>query len=327
MGIELIVVLLLVLAAEFVNGWTDAPNAIVTVVSTKVLPTRLAIVMAVVLNVLGALSGTAVAFTIGKGIIDSSIVDLKTIGTAMLSLVIWSSLAALFGIPTSESHALIAGLAGAALATAGPKVLLIEGWKKVGIGLIFSSFLGFFVAFLITKTIILLFATKSSRRYQKIFNRLQILSSMWMAYSHGLNDGQKFIGTFAMTLTIGGVLSHFYVPTWVILLCAITMGLGTSWGGWRIIRNIGQRMVELRPWQGFAAESSASATIVLASIFGIPLSTTHCITTAIVGVGAARQPKGVRWRIAGNVVLAWILTFPFCGLLSFLLVHLLKAIT
>jgi PiT family inorganic phosphate transporter len=314
----LILILALVLLAEFVNGWTDAPNAIATVVSTRVLNVRTAVAMATICNILGALSGTAVAATIGKGIIDASLLEPQIIAAAMISLIAWSSLAAHFGIPTSESHALVAGLAGAALAAAGPHALLLSGWVKVGIGLLLSSGMGLLVSVFLARTVIFFANHLPARSAHPLFNRLQIFSSLFMAYNHGLNDGQKFIGVFVMALVMGGVLSTFETPIWVILLCSITMGIGTSIGGLKIIRQVGMRMVDIRPWQGFAAETSAALVIWGASMAGVPLSTTHTITTSIIGVAAAKNPRGVRWGIAGNIVLAWVITFPLCGTLAFL---------
>jgi PiT family inorganic phosphate transporter len=210
------------------------------------------------------------------------------------------------------------------LAMVGPSALIASGWKKVLFGLFFSSFLGFAVSFLLAKFIIASCRRISPRMAQFTFGRLQIFSSLLMAYNHGMNDGQKFIGIFAMTLVVGKILPHFYVPVWVILLCAVTMGIGTCVGGWKIIKNVGMRMVDIRPWQGFAAETSASAVIFGASMGGIPLSTTHTITTAIMGVAAAKNPRGVRWNIVGNIVLAWVITFPICATLSFLLVLMFR---
>ncbi len=318
-------ILFLVLLAEFVNGWTDAPNAIATVVSTRVLTLRSAVVLATVMNIAGVLSGTAVAVTIGKGIVDTSVLEPKVIAAAMVSLILWSSLAAQFGIPTSESHALVAGLAGAGLAAAGPQVLLASGWIKVGLGLILSSAAGFLISFVVTKALIRFCGHLPPYGAQKWFARLQILSSLSMSYGHGLNDGQKFIGIFTMTLVMAKVLPEFSVPLWVILLCSLTMGIGTSVGGWKIIKNVGTKMVDIRPWQGFAAQSSASVVIFCASWFGIPLSTTHTITTSIMGVAAGKRLLGsVRWQVATDIVLAWVITFPLCGTLSFLIVLFLK---
>ena len=315
-----------VLIAEFVNGWTDAPNAIATVVSTRVMTPRKAVLMAVVFNILGTLSGTAVAYTIGKGIVDVGVINPKVILSAMFSLIIWSSMAARFGIPTSESHALVAGLAGAAYYTAGPNALLASGWIKIGYGLLASTIMGFGLAWLLARLVIMLSPLFSARSSQIVYSRMQIFSSMFMAYNHGLNDGQKFIGIFSMALVVGGVLPQFRVPIWVILLCSMTMGVGTSIGGWRIIKKVGLEMVNLKPWQGFAAETGASLTILLASLQGIPLSTTHTINTAIMGSAGARGFKKVRWFIARNIVLVWLLTFPGCAGMAFLTAWLIDRV-
>jgi len=320
----LFAVLFLVLAAEFVNGWTDAPNAIATVVSTKVLSPPRAVLLATSLNIVGALCGTAVAATIGKNIVVLSAINLETLAAALLGIIIWSSANAKWGIPTSESHALVAGLAGATLATAGPEALLWIGWKKVVIGLVFSSVVGFMVSMLIAWFIIARFSTCAPTRTNVWFSRLQIVSAGFMAFNHGSNDGQKFIGVFAMALVLGGVYSTFTVPLWVILLCAGTIGIGTMVGGRRIIKKVGMSMVDLKPWQGFCAETAAGGTIMVASHFGIPLSTTHTIIMAIAGVGASRRLDGVRWDIAKDIVLAWVLTFPVCGAIGFIVALLIK---
>jgi PiT family inorganic phosphate transporter len=311
-------VLLVILVAEFVNGWTDAPNAIATVVSTRVLSPLQAVMLATALNTLGALSGTAVASTIGKGIVDPSIINVTTVAAAMIGIIVWSSIAYFMGgIPTSESHALVAGLAGAGLATAGPSVLLWEGWSKVLIGLVFSSFLGFFAGLSIMLFLYRILHTSRPGFVRNVFGRLQVLSAAFMAFSHGSNDGQKFIGVFTLALVLGDILPQFHVPIWVILLCASTMGIGTATGGWKIIRTMGIRLTKLEPVHGFAAETSAALVIELASRLGIPLSTTHTISTSIMGVGSIRRFSAVRWGVAGEIVIAWILTFPICGLIAF----------
>ncbi len=314
----LALVLLSVLAAEFVNGWTDAPNAIATVVSTKVMSPRSAVIMAVLLNIAGAMSGTAVAKTIGQGFVDASAINLVTVGGAMVSIIIWSSIATYFGLPTSESHALVAGLTGAGLATAGPEVLLWDGWRKVLIGLGFSTFLGFGLGYFLILAIAWLFRNSPPGKVKKIFGRLQVLSAAFMAFGHGSNDGQKFIGAFTLALFTSGLLPKFEVPFWVILLCAGVMGIGTSVGGWRIIKTMGTRLVKLETYHGFAAETGAASAIQIASAMGIPLSTTHTINTAIMGVGASKRFSAVRWGVARQIVVAWVLTFPVCGAISWL---------
>ena len=324
MSIELFLTLALVLAAEFVNGWTDAPNAIATVVSTRVLRPHHALLMASVLNAAGALSGTAVAFTIGQGIVEPQVLGLSTVAAAMMGIVLWSTAAWYYGLPTSESHALVAGLTGAGLAVAGPSVLLWEGWSKVLWGILFSTVLGFSMGLLLMTAIYWGFARTAPREGRQLFSRLQILSAALMAFSHGSNDGQKFIGVFTLTLVLGGVLPQFEISLWVILLCAVTMGVGTGVGGFRIIKTMGLRMTKLEPVHGFAAETGAGLTILLASHFGIPLSTTHTISTSIIGVGSTRRLSAVRWGVVGRIVAAWILTFPVCGVISYLAASLLR---
>ena len=309
-------VLALILVAEFVNGWTDSPNAIATVVSTRVLSPYQAVIMATVLNAIGAMSGTAVAATIGKDIVSPDVINLTTVAAAMSGIIFWSTLAWYWGLPTSESHALIAGLTGAGLATAGPESLLWTGWSKVLIGLVFSTFLGFFGGLVLMGLLYRMLANSRPGTVRRVFGRLQILSAAFMAFSHGSNDGQKFIGVFTLSLLLGGILPAFQVPLWVILLCALTMGLGTAVGGWRIVKTMGLRLTRLEPVHGFAAETAAALTIEIATRLGIPLSTTHTINTAIVGVGATRRFSAVRWGVTFEIVAAWILTFPVCGLIG-----------
>ena len=326
MEVGLILVLLLILGAEFVNGWTDSPNAIATVVGTRSLTPLQAVIMAAVLNLLGVLSGTKVAATIGKGIVDASVIDLTTVAGAMISIIVWSSLAANWGIPTSETHALVAGLAGAGLATAGPSALLWEGWRKVLLGLFFSSVLGGLGGFFLMIAVYWLFRRAVPAKTRGTFRGLQILSSAFMAFAHGSNDGQKFMGVFTLTLVLGGILPAFAIPLWVIFLCASVMALGTLTGGWRIIKTMGMKLTRLETHQGFAAEVAAASVIEAATRFGIPLSTTHTITSAIVGVGATRGGSAVNWGVTQRLVLAWILTFPACGFISWLVVWTLRQV-
>jgi PiT family inorganic phosphate transporter len=321
--LALLAVLLLILGAEFVNGWTDAPNAIATVVGTRSLSPRAALAMAAVFNLFGVMSGTAVATTIGTGIVDPSAVSLTTVGGAMVGIIMWSSLAARWGIPTSESHALVAGLAGGGMASAGPSVLVWAGWQKVLLGLAISSFLGFGAGLCIMIAVYWLFHTSMPHKVRGLLRWLQIGSSAFMAFSHGSNDGQKFIGTFVLALLLGGVLPKFQVPMWVVLLCALVMALGTLIGGWKIIQTLGTKVTNLKTHQGFAAELAAAGTITMASAFGIPLSTTHTIATSIMGVGAVRRTRAVRWGVARELAAAWLLTFPICAGISWLSVKLI----
>ncbi|MFH1858607.1 MAG: inorganic phosphate transporter [Candidatus Omnitrophota bacterium] len=312
----LIFVLTLVLVAEFVNGWNDACNAIATVVSTRVLSPTQAILMAMVFNIIGAMSGTAVAATIGKGIVHVEVINLTTIVAALVAIVLWGVPASCLGLPISITHALLGGLAGAGLATAGIKAMYWAGWQKVFIGLVLSTFLGFLGGFVLMAVIYRLFAKISPSIIRRLFGKVQILSAAFMAFSHGSNDGQKFIGIFSLVLLLGGVHSAFHVPLWVILICALTMGLGTSIGGRTVIRTMGMRITKLEPVHGFAAETAAAATIEVATRLGIPLSTTHSITSSIMGVGATRRFSAVRWGVTRDIVTAWLLTFPSCGVIA-----------
>ncbi len=312
-----VIALLAVLVAEFVNGWTDAPNAIATVVSTGVMTPRMAILMAVVLNTVGAMAGTAVATTVGSGIVVPSALTIPAITSTMVAIIAWGGMAARLGIPVSKSHALLAGLAGAGFAGNGFEALQWSGWQKVGIGMVLSIGIGFAAAFLLARIIIKLAANSAPQRAKQSFDRLQMMSAAFLAFNHGLNDGQKFIGVFALTLYAGGVTQEFVIHWWVIVICALTMGLGTSAGGWRIVHTIGVKMARLTTWQGFAATAAASSTIFGASIYGIPLSTTHTITSSIVGVGASKRVSDVKWGVLRKIVFAWCLTFPSCAVIAY----------
>ena len=319
----LIITLIIILGFEAVNGWTDAPNAIATVVSTRVLSPTAAVGMAAVFNLLGALSGTAVATTIGKGIVDIHAVTLETVAASALAVIIWSSTAAYFGLPTSESHGLVAAIAGAGVATAGTGVLLWEGWEKVFIGLGAAVVFGGLGGLLLMVVLLWLLRKATPTLTRRLFGPLQLCSAAFMAWSHGTADGQKAMGVMAMALAIYYPERGFGVPLWVILLSASTMGVATAFGGWRIIRTLGMRLTQLQPVHGFAAETAAALTITVSSRFGIPLSTTHTIGSAIMGVGATRRLSAVRWGIASNIVMAWVLTFPICFGLGWLLAMLI----
>ncbi len=317
----LVFAFVVILAFEAVNGWTDAPNAVATVVSTRVLAPAAAIIMAAVFNLLGALSGQAVATTIGKDIVNIEVITLETVVAGALAVVFWSSFAAYLSLPTSQSHGIVAGIAGAAVQVAGWDVIIWTGWTKVFTGVGVAVLGGFGGGLLLMILVLWLFIRANPSASRRLFGWLQLGSSAFMAWSHGLADGQKAIGVMAMALAIYNETptSEFSVPWWVIFLGAGTLGLSTALGGWRILRTLGMRVTHLETYQGFAAETAAASTIAVSSPFGIPLSTTHTIGTAIMGVGATRRLSAVRWGVAYNIVAAWILTFPICFGLGWLI--------
>ncbi len=334
----LAVVLVLVLASVFVNGWTDAPNAIATVVSTRVMSPRSAVIMAAVFNFLGVLlMGTAVADTIQSIIrIVPGKEALAVVGAAQLSIVLWAVAAWRFGIPTSESHALIAGLTGAGLASSradivGTGAVNWSAWEKVFQGLGISSVLGFAFGFLCAWLVVLLFRRVSRGAANQFFSKAQIVSAAAMAFSHGTQDGQKFMGVFALALALGGMLPFsaggtIGIPLWVMVACSAIMAVGTSVGGYRIIKTMGMDMVKLEKFQGFSAEVAASVCLLGSTVLGIPVSTTHTKTTAIMGVGLQKGLRGVKWGIVGEMFAAWVLTFPVCLVIGYLMTRLFLAV-
>lgn len=316
----LLAVIVLGLAFEFVNGFHDAANAIATIVATRVLSPRIAVLMAGGLNFVGALSGTAVATTIGKDLVDPKAITLVTVCVALLAAIVWDLFTWYLGLPTSSSHALLFGTLGAAVATAGPDVVVVSGFGKVGFGILYSPLLGLAGGGAIMLAIIWIFHRSHSDTVSRIFGRAQLVSSAYMAFSHGSNDGQKTMGILALALfTYGALGPEFYVPLPVIMAAALAMGIGTGAGGWRIIRTMGLRVVQLRPVHGFAAETAAGTVIEIATRVGMPISTTHAISGAIVGVGSLRGTHGVRWGVVREIVTAWILTIPACFGLGWLL--------
>lgn len=318
-------VLVLAYVFEFANGWTDAPNSIATVVSTRVLRPHHAVLMAGALNVIGALSGTAVAKTIAGHILNPEYVTLATIGAAVLAATVWALGAQYFGLPSSESHALVAGLLGAGFAAGGLPALEWKGTEKSLIGLVTSPLGGFIGGLVLMVLIYRLFAPVRRAVVARFFGKAQIASAAFMAFSHGTNDAQKTMGiiTLAVLLNEAGTGSRvpesFAIPVWVIVSAAVVMGLGTMIGGWRVVRTLGLRMTHLEPVQGFAAETGAALVITGAARLGIPVSTTHAIGSSIMGVGATKRFSAVRWGVAGQVVMAWVLTWPSCMILGYLL--------
>lgn len=328
----LIFAVFLVCGSIFVNGWTDAPNAIATVVSTRVLSPRAAIAMGAIFNLLGVFfTGTAVAMTTASIVsIDSGSAGLITLASAQLAIVIWSVSAWRFGIPTSESHALIAGLMGAGVSLNGLSAINWSSIEKVFIGIILSTVIGLLAGYGLTKLIGFLFRNVKRQNANKFFARGQIVSAMLMAYTHGAQDGQKFMGVMFLALVVGGIYPSFgantNIPIWIMLLTSVLMAFGTSIGGYRIIKAMGLDMVRLEKYQGFSAEMVASISMLLATRYGIPLSTTNAKVSAMMGAGASKGFNKVDWGIAKDMVSAWILTFPACMILGFAFASIIRSI-
>jgi PiT family inorganic phosphate transporter len=324
----LIAVMVLALAFDFSNGLNDAANAIATVVGTRVLSPAKAIIMSASLNVVGAFMGTAVAKTVGAGIITpEAFTDLYVVIAALATAALWTLVTTYYALPISASHALIASLVGAGLAMAGTGALIASGLIRVIIALLIAPIAGFAIGFLVMVVILWLFRSSTPERVHTVFGRLQILSAAFMAFSHGNNDAQKTMGIMTMALLITQRIPEFAVPWWVILLAALAMGSGTAVGGWRVIRTLGMKIAKLRPVDGFAAETSAAMVITVASHFGLPLSTTHVISAGVTGVGSTKRLSAVRWGIARSILLAWILTFPVCGIAAWGLAQFIRLIT
>jgi inorganic phosphate transporter, PiT family len=336
--LTLTLVILAAVIFEYSNGFHDAANAIATVVSTRVLTPRQAIAMAAFFNLTGALFGGAVAATIGKGLVDTEVVTMTTVLCAVIAAFSWNIATWWFGLPSSSSHALIGGLCGAALAAASGDWSVIkwnEGmWPKVVLPMIASPVAGFVFGGLFMFLLLIAVHRLTPQFVHSLFGKLQIFSAAWMAHSHGTNDAQKTMGIITLALFTGtkaGSFEHFprwldflktpafVLPNWVIALCAVTMAAGTAAGGWRIIRTLGHRVVKLQPVHGFAAETTAALIIQAASYYGIPLSTTHVISTSIMGVGAVKRFTGIRWTVVERIVWAWVFTLPATALIGYML--------
>jgi len=316
--LNLLLIIILALTFDFINGFHDTANAIATSVSTRVLTPRAAIFMSAVFNFFGAMINTEVAKTIGHGIVDPKFVTEYLVLAAVIAAILWDLITWWWGIPSSSSHAIIGGLIGAAIVTT--KSLSDINWigfvKKIVLPLIISPVLGFVFGYLFMMILYIVFAKVHPNIVNKYFSKLQILSAMWMAYSHGSNDAQKSMGIITMALVGSGILNEFVVPDWVKFTCALAMALGTSVGGWRIIKTMGIKIIKLAPINGFAAETGAALTIQFATHIGAPVSTTHVISSSIMGVGACKKFSAVRWGVARNIVIAWVLTIPMCALLG-----------
>jgi PiT family inorganic phosphate transporter len=319
-----IAVVVLAILFDISNGYNDAANAIATVVSTRVLTPAQAVILAVVMNVLGAFLTTAVAKTIGKGIVDPIAITELVVISALSAGFLWNTVMTFFGLPVSASHALIGGLIGASVSFGGIEILNTAGLKKIFTALLISPVFGLVFGFIVMSLIFKFFGTLSPHTINKYFGRLQILSAGFMAFSHGSNDAQKVMGIITLALVSGGFLKSVEVPFWVILICALAMGLGTAIGGWKVIKTLGVRMLKLEPVHGFAAETSATAIILGCSALGLPVSTTHVISTCIMGVGATKRFSAVRWGIGKKIVNAWILTLPACAFFAWALFKVLN---
>ena len=303
---------------DFLNGLHDAANSIATVVSTRVLRPLQAVVWAAFFNFIAFLFfGLHVAQTIGTGIVAATVVEPRVIFGALMGAIVWNVITWRVGIPSSSSHALIGGLVGAGVAKAGVGVIVWTGLAKTGAAIVLSPLIGFLLALLLVLAVSWAFVRSTPLAVDTTFRTLQFVSAALYSLGHGGNDAQKTMGIIAVLLYSQGLLGpDFYVPFWVVILCQAAMGLGTLFGGWRIVRTMGSRITRLTPMQGFCAETGGAITLFLATGLGVPVSTTHTITGAIVGVGAARRVSAVRWNVAGNIVVAWVLTLPASALIA-----------
>jgi PiT family inorganic phosphate transporter len=323
----LIAVVVLAVIFDYINGFHDTANAIATSVATRALQPRAAILMATAFNFIGAFAGTAVAKTIGAGLVDEATTTTAVIAAALVGAIIWNLITWWMGLPSSSSHALIGGLLGATFIAAGAGAFKVQGIiDKVIVPMVSSPLIGYFVALALVLILFWIFARAPRRPMTTAFRRLQIVSAGFMAFSHGSNDAQKTVGIITLALFSGGVISTIDVPVWVIVIAATALSLGTAVGGWRIMHTMGHRVVKLEPVHGFAAETTAATVLFTTAHFGMPVSTTHVISAAIMGVGSARGVRGVRWGVARRILLAWIITIPaagFAAAVAWLVLHLL----
>jgi len=323
----LLLTVFLALLFDFSNGWHDCANAVATVVSTRVLSPLSAVLLAGALNVAGAFFSTAVAKMIGGGIVYADAITNTVVAGAMGGAILWNLFTLLLGLPTSSSHALIGGLVGSAVAHGGWAVVQFKGLRAILEAMVLSPLFGFAMGFLIMVTVSWVFFRVPRGVATKVFSRLQLLSASFMAFSHGANDAQKVMGVITLALVASGQLTSSEVPTWVIVACALAMGLGTTIGGWRIVRTLGMKIVKLEPVHGFAAETGAASVLLFTAHFGLPVSTTHTITSSILGVGATKRLSAVRWGLTSKILSAWVFTLPGAGLLGAAVYALLASLT
>jgi PiT family inorganic phosphate transporter len=312
-----ILTVLLTLAFEFSNGWHDAANSIATVVSTRVLTPFRAVLWAAFWNFIAAfVFGTAVANTVGKGLVHLEMVDTRVLLAGLLGAITWNLITLALGLPTSSSHALMGGYGGAAVAFSGTKALIPSGWTFPVLFIFLSPMIGFVIGLFVSIVTTWIVRNQKPHRVDRWFRRLQLLSAAAYSLGHGTNDAQKGMGIITAALVSASMMKNYHVPYWVIICCHLAMGGGTMAGGWRIIKTMGQRITKLTPFGGFAAETAGAVTLLGTAHFGIPVSTTHTITGAIVGVGASRRLTAVRWGVTRNIVWAWLLTIPGAALLG-----------
>jgi PiT family inorganic phosphate transporter len=325
-----LLLLFLVIAAalifDFINGFHDTANAIATCISTRALSVRSAILMAAVLNFVGAMISTKVAATIGKGIVDPSNVTQMVVLAGIFGAIIWDLITWYYGLPSSSSHAIIGGIAGAVIAHAGVSALHWAGLKKIILALVFSPLIGIVTGFTFMVIMMWTFRNKSPYGLNKTFRKLQVLSAAIMAFSHGTADAQKSMGVITLALVSYGYMSTFHVPPWVMITCAVAMAFGTAVGGWRIIKTVGHDFVKLQPVHGFCVETASAGVILGASAMGMPTSTTHVITSSILGVGLSKRLSAVNWQIAYRIVWAWVLTIPASAAVSYITYQTLSPI-
>jgi len=313
-----IVIVIVALSFDFLNGFHDAANSIATVVSTRVLSPRVAVVWAAFFNFVAAFTfGTAVAKTMGSGMIRLEAVTLYVILAGLFGAIFWDILTWYYGLPVSSSHALIGGYAGAAIAKAGWGVILLAGWSKTLIFIILSPVIGFVLGGSMMLIVYWIFQYWAPQRLDKYFCKLQLFSAAAYSFGHGTNDAQKTMGIIAGTLYTSGILTKFYIPFWVVLMAHAAIGLGTMAGGWRIVKTMGMKITRLKPVGGFCAETAAAVSLLGTAIAGIPVSTTHTIAGGIMGVGSVQRFSAVHWKVARRIVWAWVLTIPVSGAVSF----------
>ena len=323
----LVIVVLLAVAFDYTNGFHDTANAIATSVATRALSPRKAILMATAFNFIGAFAGTAVAKTVGSGLVNEKTTTLTVVAAALIGAIIWNLITWWLGLPSSSSHSLIGGLLGATIIAAGTSALNVPGIvNKVLIPMLTSPILGFVIAFALMISIYWLFRGSKRKPMAVRFRKLQVFSAGYMAFAHGSNDAQKTMGIITLALLSTGAISEFVVPTWVIVVSATALSAGTAVGGWRIMYTMGQRVTKLEPVQGFAAETTGASVLMGAAVLGMPVSTTQVISSAIMGVGSSQGVRHVRWGVARRILVAWVLTLPAAGLIGALAWVVLNAL-